>query len=186
LQEAIARSASDLAALAASQTREAAAILEFQIAMLEDDDLHSPAFSEIDSGASAVRAWQRALDAQIADYAAAEDAYFRGRTADIIDLRDRVCRALAGEGRARLELTEEAILVADDLAPSRFLEIEPARLSGIALTAGSPSGHVAMLARARGLPMVVGLGSIRAVTGELALLDGASLFAETHVIDLAK
>ena len=65
-----------------------------------------------------------------------------------------------------------AILVADDLAPSRFLEIDWKRSSGIALTGGSASSHVAMLARARGVPMVVGLGDIPANEGALVLLDG--------------
>ena len=64
------------------------------------------------------------------------------------------------------------ILVADDLAPSRFLEIDWKRSSGIALTGGSASSHVAMLARARGVPMVVGLGDIPAKEGALVLLDG--------------
>src|SRR5437879_3867832 len=84
------------AALAASQTSEAAAILEFQLALLEDPDLTAAALAEIDAGAPADDAWRRALDAQIADYAAAEDGYFRARAADVSDLRDRVSRALAG------------------------------------------------------------------------------------------
>ena len=45
--------------LAASQPREAADILEFQLALLEDEDLSSPAFAEIEAGASASQAWER-------------------------------------------------------------------------------------------------------------------------------
>jgi phosphotransferase system enzyme I (PtsI) len=171
LAEAIARSATDLKALAASQTSEAAAILEFQLALLEDPDLAAAALAEIDAGAPADGAWRRALDAQIADYAAAEDGYFRARAADLTDLRDRVSRALAGYAEAGLGLPEAAILVADDLPPSRFLEIDWTRSAGIALLSGSASSHVAMLARSRGVPMVVGLGDIPALDGTLALLD---------------
>ncbi len=69
-------------------------------------------------------------------------------------------------------MPEDAILVADDLAPTRFLEIDWVRSAGIALTAGSASSHVAMLARSRGVPMVIGLGDIPAGDGTLALLDG--------------
>src|SRR5258708_6192286 len=132
LAEAIARSAADLGALAASQTSEAAAILEFQLALLEDPDLTAAALVEIDAGAPADDAWRRALDAQIADYAAAEDGYFRARAADLTDLRDRGSRALAGHAEARLVLPEAAILVANDLPPSRFLEIDWTRSAGIA------------------------------------------------------
>src|SRR5262249_22027803 len=69
LEQALARAATDLAALAASQASEAAAILEFQLALLEDEDLAAPAFAEIDAGLPADRAWRQALDAQTADYA---------------------------------------------------------------------------------------------------------------------
>ncbi len=147
-------------------------ILEFQLALLEDDELSGSAFAEIEAGAPAVRAWRHALDAQIADYSAAEDDTFRARASDLVDLRDRVCRALAGIDQAAPALPEEAIVLADDLAPSRFLEIDWTRSAGVALMAGSPSSHVAMLARARGVPMVVGLGDIPAFDGAWVLLDG--------------
>jgi phosphoenolpyruvate-protein phosphotransferase (PTS system enzyme I) len=171
LTQAIARAAADLAALAASQGREAAAILEFQLALLEDANLTAAAFAEIEAGAAADRAWRHALDAQIAGFSAAEDTYFRARSADLTDLRDRVSRAFGGGGEAGLALPEGAILVADDLAPSRFLEIDWTRSAGVALKSGSASSHVAMLARARGVPMVVALGDIPAADGVLALLD---------------
>ncbi len=173
LRQAIARAAAELRTLAASQTRETAEILEFQLALLEDEDLCGPALRGIDAGTPADRAWERALEAQIADYAAAKDDYFRWRAVDLVDLRDRVLRALSGEdGVVSSGAPEDAILVAEDLAPTRFLEIDWAHSAGIALTAGSATSHVAMLARARGVPMVVGLGDIPTGDGALALLDG--------------
>jgi phosphotransferase system enzyme I (PtsI) len=172
LVRAIATAASELRSLAASQSDGAADILEFQIALLEDEDLAAPVLAEIAEGAPAYRAWARALDAQIADYQEAEDPYFRARASDLADLRDRVTRALDGRGQATLALPENAVLVASDLPPSRFLEIDWTCLAGVALTGGSASSHVAMLARARGVPMVVGLGDIPAGDGALVLLDG--------------
>jgi phosphotransferase system enzyme I (PtsI) len=170
--QAIATAASELASLAAAQPGEAADILEFQIALLEDADLFAPALAEIAQGAPAFRAWAGALDAQIADYEGAEDPYFRARAADLSDLRDRVARGIDGRGRASAPLPANAVLVASDLPPSRFLEIDWTRMAGVALTAGSASSHVAMLARARGVPMVVCLGDIPASDGALILLDG--------------
>ena len=58
-----------------------------------------------------------------------------------------------------------------DLPPSRFLEIDWSGGGGLALLHGSPTSHVAMLARARGIPMVVQLGAIPDA-GATALLDG--------------
>ena len=172
LQQAIVRASADLAAIAVSQERDAADILAFQLALLEDDDLSAPAFVEIAGGEPAGEGWRRALDAQIADYSAAEDEYFKARSADLVDVRDRVLRLLSGENEAASALPEAAIVVAEDLAPSRFLQIDWTRSGGIALTGGSASSHVAVLARARGVPMVVSLGEIPAADGVWALLDG--------------
>jgi phosphoenolpyruvate-protein phosphotransferase (PTS system enzyme I) len=172
LEQAMANAASELRALGGSQPREAAQILEFQLTLLEDEDLSAPAFAEIGLGALAGQAWTRALDTQIADYKAANDEYFRARASDFIDIRDRVSRALSRESNAAPLLPDGAILVADDLAPSRFLEIDWTRGAGIALKAGSATSHVATLARARGVPMVVSLGDIPAAEGEWVLLDG--------------
>jgi len=114
----------------------------------------------------------KTLEAQIADYSAAEDPYFRSRASDLADLRDRVGRVLAGRSATAPGLPDEAVLVAHDLPPSRFLEIDWTRMAGVALTGGSAASHVAMLARARGVPMVVGLGEVPASDGALILLDG--------------
>jgi phosphotransferase system enzyme I (PtsI) len=64
-----------------------------------------------------------------------------------------------------------AILFGEDIAPTRFLATDWSAGGGIALAKGSPASHVAMLARSRGVPMVVGLGgAVKNVAG-LALLD---------------
>jgi phosphoenolpyruvate-protein phosphotransferase (PTS system enzyme I) len=172
LEHAVATAAAELRALADAQPREAAEILEFQLTLLEDEDLSAPAYAEIGAGASAGQAWARALDTQIADYKAADDEYFRARASDFIDIRDRVSRAFSRESTAAPAPPNGAILVADDLAPSRFLEIDWTRGLGIALKAGSATSHVATLARARAVPMVVSLGEIPAADGEWVLLDG--------------
>ncbi len=133
-------------------------ILSFQLALLEDDDLLAPVFAAVAEGAAADIAWRAALDREVADYAAGEDDYLRARAADLVDLRDRVLAALLG-GEGGLELPSgPAILAADDLTPSRFLETDWSRVAGAALRGGSASSHVAMLARARGVPLLVGLG----------------------------
>src|ERR1043165_8893580 len=101
----------------------------------------------------------------------AADEYLQARSSDLADLRDRGRRIFAG-GKAEPPLVPKgAVVCADDLPPSRFLEIDWSRGSGLALLRGSPTSHVAMLARARGIPMVVQLGAI-ATPGTTALLDG--------------
>src|ERR1700741_1534314 len=76
---------------------DAEAILAFQIALLEDDNLAAPAFAQIKAGETANRAWSKAIDPEIASYEEASDLYFRARASVWRDRRDRVLRQLAGE-----------------------------------------------------------------------------------------
>ena len=171
LQAAIAAAVEQIERLIAAGDEESAAILEFQAAMLADDELTAPALRAISIGASAESAWEAALEAQIATYAEAGDDYFRARAADMTDLRDRILRNLAGV--APEALPAGAILTGEDITPTRFLECDWSAGGGIALSAGSAASHVAMLARSRGVPMVVGLGLLRLANGHTeALLDG--------------
>ncbi|MBR1217443.1 phosphoenolpyruvate--protein phosphotransferase [Bradyrhizobium sp. U87765 SZCCT0131] len=161
----------NLGDLIAGADADGAAILEFQVAMLEDDALRDPALAAIDRGVDAASAWTDALAAQIADYRGSDDAYFSARASDLEDLRDRVLAQLFGAA-TDAEVAPGAILIGRDLTPSRFLAIDWSHGGAIALAEGSPSSHVAILARSRGVPMTVGLGPIpdRIFTG--AIVDG--------------
>ena len=171
LREAIDAASGQIADLAEKVGGEAAQILEFQVALLEDEDFIKAIFTSIGEGQSADAAWRAALDEQIADYSSTPDEYLRARSSDLADLRDRVLNILRGGGGQALRLPSGAIVCAEDLPPSRFLEIDWSGGGGLALLRGSPTSHVAMLARAKGIPMVVQLGAIPE-QGETALLDG--------------
>ena len=147
-------------------------ILDFQVAMLEDSALTDPAFAHIASGVDAATAWSEALATQIADFQGADTEYFRARASDLRDIRDRVLRILAG--KADDELPSGAVLTGEDVTPSRFLSVDWSGGGGIALFGGSPSSHVAMLARSIGVPMVVGLGPIELAGHRSAMVDGDS------------
>lgn len=150
----------------------AAEILAFQLEMLDDPALAEAAFAAIDDGEAAAGAWASALEPQIAVFASDEDPYFSARATDLEDLQARVLTALAGGTAAPRTVPEGAILLASDLTPSGFLELDWQRLGGAALVQGSASSHVAMLARARGVPLLIGLGQ-RPETPGTAVLDAA-------------
>ncbi len=149
---------------------EAADVLGFQAALLSDDELTRPAFAAVADGAPADEAWQAAMASEIAGYLAGEDEYFRARAADLEDLRDRVLDALNG-GEAQAT-PPGAVLVAHDMPPSRFLAVDWSAGGAILLAAGSATSHVAMLARSRGVPMIVGLGFDPDDAQGEALVDG--------------
>jgi phosphotransferase system enzyme I (PtsI) len=170
LRQAIQSSSEEIAELATAAGGDAAQILEFQVALLEDEDFLDPVFAVIGEGRPADAAWSSALDEQISDYDSAADEYLQARSSDLADLRDRVLRILRGGVSEAVRIPSGAVICADDLPPSRFLEIDWSGGGGLALLRGSPTSHVAMLARAKGIPMVVQLGSV--ASGAVALLDG--------------
>ena len=161
----------DLLVLGDQGDRLAAEVLEFQREFLADPEFLGAVEEAMGRGVSAAVAVREVLDGHIAQFRAEEDEYFRARGEDLADLRDHLLAALDGRRDPPPALPEGAVVVASELTPSRFLALDRRRLGGVALEGGSVSGHVAMLARARGLPMVVGLGRVEATAGEAAL-DG--------------
>jgi phosphotransferase system enzyme I (PtsI) len=86
------------------------------------------------------------------------DPYFRERTADIEDVCQRVLRNFKGDGEARHQVYEDQhILVAYDFSPSDTAAMNRRHILGFAAELGSVNSHTAILARALGIPAVLGL-----------------------------
>jgi phosphotransferase system enzyme I (PtsI) len=151
-----------------SGDEEAASILAFQLALLDDDEIVRPTYEGIDNAQPADLAWQRVMDALIEDYRKSQEPYFRERAADLCDLRDRVLDEL--HGGPEQSIPAGAIVLAEDFAPSRFLAVDWTG-GGLVLRNGGTTGHVAILARSRGVPMLVGVDLERVVASGEALLD---------------
>ena len=164
LVAALAAAQDDLARiLAAATNTDEQGIVAFQIALLEDEELTNPAHAAIQAGETADTAWRLAMHVQIEDYTSSDSEYFRARAADLRDLYERVSGHLAG--KVVEDIPRGAIVVADDLAPSRFLATDWSD-GGLVLHRSGATSHVAILARARGVPMLIGV--------EAAALDGHS------------
>jgi phosphotransferase system enzyme I (PtsI) len=112
------------------------------------------------------------MDAEALGYEAAEDEYFRARAGDLRDIRDRVLDHLEGR-TSQAEVPPGAIVAAVDLPPSRFLAIDWSRGGALVLTGGSPTSHVAMLARSRRVPTLVALQADLAELAGEALVDAS-------------
>ena len=175
LERAIASASRDLERLLTPSDRMASEILEFQLEFLKDTKLTEPAFEAIAQGSAAAEAWMRTVDRELAGYRAADNEYFRARTSDLADLRGRVLAALNPDAVAEVEIPEGAIYLAEDLAPSRFLELDWSKHRGAALFGGSVASHVSMLARSRGVPLLV---QVAPEAGEL--LNGAPVILDAE------
>jgi len=151
---------------------EIGAIFEAQGIFARDPGLIDPALALIRGGASAEEAIDRAAAEQAEFLAGNDDAYLRERAADLRDVGRRVLDRLTGRSRPDLHHRDgsPAVVAAEDLDPSAVAGIRPELVAGLALAAGAPNGHAAIVARALGIPLVLGLGA-----GLHVGLDGRSV-----------
>lgn len=151
----------------------AAGIAEAHRAMLDDPVLLAHSREVIAAGRSAGAAWRSALSTAARALEETGDARLIERVADLRDLERQVLVALTGETPAIPTLPPDTILLADDLLPSQFLALDRGALAGICTAAGGPTAHVAILAAAAGVPMVVAAGDwVRGIADDTtAVLD---------------
>ncbi len=151
----------ELARLAHGKPALVAELYAAHRAILQDQTLATSIHSAIDEGSSAAAATFQVVSDVAHAMGALDDSYFAGRSADVLDIGQRLLVHLgAAPGRARLDmLPADTILIADDLSPSDVVQLEPGKVLGIALAGGTPTAHSAILARSLGIPLVCGLGA---------------------------
>ncbi len=110
-----------------------------------------------------------------------KDPYLRERMHDLDDLSNRLLRHLSGEPAASAELPDEAILFARTLGPAALLEYDRAKLRGLIVGEASVTSHVAIVARALGVPFVAGFDNALSIAeaGDEVVIDGD--LGEVHI-----
>ena len=187
--------ASDLEALAGQLAERAGdeigAIFGAQALFARDPGIIDPALAAVATGVAADVAILDSTDESASRLAAVDDEYFRARAADVRDVGRRVADLLRGSKASDLWHADgqPAVIVADDLDPSAVATLRPELVAGIALAGGSPTGHVAIVARGLGIPLVLGLGDSTAGLAEsvVGLVDGGQgrLIVEPDDDDIA-
>jgi phosphocarrier protein FPr len=166
----------DLAGVADRAGREVADLFEAHLLFLDDPALLEPARRLVlEERCNAAAAWHRASEAMARDYRSLGDAYLRDRAGDILAVAGQVVAQLEGVARPALGLAEPGILVAPDLTPADTARLDPAQVQAICTAAGAPTSHSAILARALGIPAVVGLGPAL-----LAIPEGTTLLVDAE------
>ncbi len=158
--------------------REDVKVFECHQMLLKDIVLTGEAEKHIREGrVNAEAAVRRTADHARRQFEKMSDPYFRERIRDLDDIERRLLNALLGtSGAPQQELKAPAIIVADDLTPSETVQLPREYVLGFVLNGGSPTSHVALLARAMGVPSVSGLGNITELVsaGDTLLLDGTN------------
>jgi multiphosphoryl transfer protein len=162
--------AHDRGVVAARASEAEAEIFDAHVALLEDEALTGPAGTAIEGGATAERAWHDAAREVAARYRALPDPLLAERATDVLDVGQRVVAALTGRPQSSVA---QGIAIADELTPAQAAGLDPEQVMAIATARGSVTAHAAILARALGLPAVVGLGE-----AVLAIADGTTLLLD--------
>ncbi len=142
-------------------------------ALLDDPELAESALALIAQGRGAGAAWRAAIRSQADVLLNSGDRRMAERAADLTDLERQVLRVLTGAPLEDRVLSAGSVILADELLPSQLMAFDAAKLSAVCMARGGPTSHVAILAAALGLPMIVAAGSdlLGAPEGATVIVD---------------
>jgi len=133
--------------------------------------------NRIQEGQWAQGALRQVIMQYVGHFRKMEDAYLRERATDITDLGTRILAHLQGEAGNQfddVEMIEDCILVSEELTPGMLGEVPTSKLRGLVSVKGSSNSHVAILARAMGIPTVMGVVDLphNQLDGREVIVDG--------------
>ncbi|MFN2177550.1 MAG: phosphoenolpyruvate--protein phosphotransferase [Anaerolineales bacterium] len=126
---------------------------------------------------NASQAWNDVISQTANVYKSLDDEYLQQRAADVMDVGNQVLFALAGgESVGKIEFDNEVILYAPELTPTQTSQLDMQQVRGIITTAGGPTSHSAILAKALSIPAITGVNAEfeRLPDGIEIALDGFS------------
>jgi phosphotransferase system enzyme I (PtsI) len=153
-----------------------AGIFDAHMLVLEDRALIEDVKKEVrESGENVEKCVHRVTQKYLAFFDQLEDKYLRERAVDLRDISRRLQRCLSGttaSGTAFLD--EPKIMVSEDLTPSDTAALDRSKILGIATDLGGQTSHAVIMARASGVPAVVGLRGLtdKLKDGDELLIDG--------------
>ncbi len=164
--------------LPGSAAEEIGALLDAHLAMLANSRLTRGVDKRIaDTHINAERAVQIEIEELSRAFAAMRDPYLAARFDDIRIVGTRLIRNLTRQPYAAYaKLPEGAVILAEEVTPADTALMNPERIGGFATVFGGPDGHTAIVARALGLPAVMGIPEIlvRGRSGANVVVDGSN------------
>ena len=158
-----------------SLPREELALFDAYLHMLDDEALTGDVQDRIRRGEWAQGALKNVIREHMRRFEQMEDSYLKERATDVEDLGLRVLAYLQDIGARERDFPEKTILVGEQITPSMLTNVPSERLKGIVSVRGSVNSHVAILARALGVPAVMG-----AMDLPIFQADGRSLIVDGY------
>jgi phosphotransferase system, enzyme I, PtsP len=149
-------------------------LFDAYLAMLDDTSLAREVTENIKLGVVAPYAWSQVILQHANTFASMHDPYLRERAADVRDLGRRVLGYLQQSSSKEKEYPNDTILIGDELTASVLGEVPKGKLLGLVSVKGSGNSHIAILARAMGIPTVMGAVDLpfTQLEGRATIVDG--------------
>lgn len=153
-----------------------ASIFHTHLMILEDRGFTGKITELIDQGIGTTRAVHDVVQQYVQAFSAMEDPYLRERSADMEDIGRRIIDSLEGNDEDRVQLKEKRILVAEDIFPSDIAMLDHGKILGIVTEKGNIYSHAAIMAKALGIPAVLGVQGLLDSTNvkDEMIIDGNS------------
>lgn len=154
---------------------DALAIFDIYLQMLDAASLGNEVVGKIKDGWCAISALKIVIERYISEFEKMEDAYIRERAVDVKDLGRRLLEYLTTESSKSQPIPDSAILIAEEVTASMLGEVPREKIKGIVSIKGAENSHAAIMARALGIPAVMGLRDI-----PLLQLDGVDIIVDGY------
>jgi len=154
---------------------ETLAIFDIYLQMLEAASLGNEIVAKIEQGWCAISALKIVVERYISEFEKMEDPYIRERAVDVKDLGRRLLEYLTTESNKQHPVPLSAIIIAEEVTASMLAEIPREQIKGLVSIKGAENSHAAIMARALGIPAVMGLRDV-----PLLQLDGVDIIVDGY------
>lgn len=137
--------------------KEERALFSVFLRMLDENALPAEIQEQIKAGNWAQGSVRRVIDKHIAVFAQMEDDYLRERVSDLKDLGRRILAALQESDPSHREITSDSIIIGEEISTAALVELPVEKIAAIVTSEGAANSHMVIVARALGIPTVVGV-----------------------------
>ena len=133
------------------------ALFDVYLGILDDKALGQEVVEIINTGQWAQGALAQVVRRYSSHFEAMEDPYIRERASDFRDLGRRILSKMQADASQAIEIPANAIIIGEELTPTILAEVPEQKIVGLISVRGSANSHIAILARAMGIPTIMGL-----------------------------
>jgi len=151
------------------------ALFDAYLLMLESDSFTGGTVERIEAGSWAPAALRETVREHARVFDDMDDPYLRERAQDVRDLGRRVLQRMQQAAPEPIHYPQDCILVGEEITASMLAEAPPEQLAGVVSVRGSRTSHTAILARALGIPAVMGAHDL-----PVGRIDGCAIIADGY------